>query len=137
MTQLQRVTKEQAGKLKNLGFGWECDSYYYLGNPSPAITCFDNWNKYTNTTSAVQLDLCCKWLRDVKGVHVNTLSIWHITYKKYVYVFNVSYPNGRHYDDGLEEEVLYDTYESAQSAGLDVALDYLIDNLSKVETYID
>lgn len=125
MSQLQRVTKEQAVKLKKLGFNRETDAYYYLDNPSTVTANYDNWNKYGNTLSACPLELACKFLRDTKKalIYVFPIDDWEH------YGVKVLFPDLSAPFHEIETEPKdYPTYESAQSAGLDVALEYLINN---------
>lgn len=120
MSQLQRVTKQQAVKLKEAGFDWETDAYYYQEAETPVISNYDNWNKYgNNSKSAAPLELACKWLRKVKGIDV---LVNKTQFKgRQLYYFGVYWPTGEYPHNGLNK---LGSYEAAQSAGLDVALDF-------------
>lgn len=117
MSQLQRVTKEQAVKLKEAGFDWETDAYYYQEAETPVISNYDNWNKYGNSKSAAPLELACKWLRETNKVDI--LVDKGINGRYYV-VLRI---NNRKHEEKYSWQK-HDAYEAAQSAGLDVTLDF-------------
>jgi len=74
MSQLQRVTKEQAVKLKEAGFNWKCGYYYDTsGDDLNDKLCMDNHNRDIEYWSAPELDLACKFLREVKGIDINPI----------------------------------------------------------------
>ena len=65
--QLQLVTLEQAERLRQAGFDWETDFYYWeAGRLYRTIALFSH-NQSDIAVPAVALAL--KWFRDVKGVY--------------------------------------------------------------------
>ena len=115
------VTYEQSQALKRLGFRDEVFGYYdefgRLG--VQAQTDYNvNWDYFI---SAPTLSHAQKWLREVKGIHVEP----HFQYGT---IFKVVIQSETKYlyktlDKG------YDTYELALSAGIDAALELLTNKL--------
>ena len=125
MSQLQRVTKEQSVKLKEAGFDWETNRFvklYENGMISDVlIGTYYNYNHFETMMSIPELDLACKWLRQTKKAIIFAFPIddWEH------YGFRVFYPDLSAPFYEVETELKdYPTYEAAQSAGLDVALDF-------------
>ena len=116
------VTYEQAQALKRLGFRDEVFGYYDEFGRLGINTQTDynvNWDYFI---SAPTLSHAQKWLREVKGIHVEP----HFQYGT---IFKVVIQSETKYlyktlDKG------YDTYELALSAGIDVALELLTDRLN-------
>jgi len=109
--QLQLVTFEQAKRLKNFGFDWECNAKYEYELITDNIDLF-NYNSQFWTYSAPTVALALKWFRDV---HVEKISI--LIDK----LFNYS----GEYFDGKDEwigTVSFKIYEEAESALLDELL---------------
>lgn len=128
------VTFEQAKALKELGFDWKCNHYYFMDwgelisyNPADIFdqlyVDFNNSSYWNNgesyTFSAPTLAQAQKWLREVKNIIV--LATCSIDYEQghewYWFVdkdIHIGFP-----------EQFYDTYEQALSAGVDKALDFL------------
>ena len=125
MNQLELVNKEQAIKLKESGFDWECVYHYLEDHELPAhnqiyieYTLFnkaENWNSFSDKFSAPELDLACKWLREVKGIIVVSLVL---DCRKNLYTFDLFTKTGKIY---IKRES-FNSYEAAQSAGLDIIL---------------
>jgi|SRR6185312_7677174 len=116
MGQLQRVTKEQAVKLKEAGFDWECKHIYFLnGHNDSDIMSYNNHNTGKNSWSSPPLALACKFMRDIISIDIEVHKDTPIG--KYVYKIISK-------DRVLWSSSIYPTYEAAQSAGLDVALDF-------------
>lgn len=73
------VTYEQAVKLRELGFDWECNHVYYGENathlfPDERKKLCECFRRNSNNTdyrfSAPTLNQAAKWLREVKGIAV-------------------------------------------------------------------
>ena len=108
--QLQLVTFEQAKRLKQLGFDWECDYVYNLiRNPFKIPIKSNGLNRtgvgYMFDCPTVALAL--KWFRDVKKLR---FSVCYMA-DKYFY----THPK-------TDDNRLFDTYEQAESALLDELL---------------
>jgi len=124
--QLQLVTYEQAKKLKELGFDWECTAFYDL-NENNELDYFANqvdWNNEVDTFSAPTVALALKWFRDVKGINnnigMNDFCDSMIYYGCYV----IQKGNiGIYKNTGLKSD-LESTYEAAESALLDALLEH-------------
>lgn len=126
------VTYEQAVKLKELGFGWECNhSYLYKaidksGNPHLYHVEMRDWNNFDNEVecfSVPRLDQAQKWLREVNGIHVEPCLQYGTIFK--VVVQSETRFLYKTFEKG------YNSYELALSAGIDTALKLLTDKLNK------
>ena len=130
------VTFEQAEKLKELGFDWEClyhyDGYYLDSNAcdyhsqNVESACMSNntveWNplKYIDAPFLYQVQ---NWLREEKNIHISITPMfpnWReddynvVTYEcTIITVEELAYNNQIGY---------YDSYEEALSAGIDRVL---------------
>lgn len=128
------VSYSQAVALKECGFDWECDRYYSKEDaadgtvweyPNPTYENFNDGSFGSRSVSAPTLALAQKWLRDEKGWHVQvringvrdmfSVEIWEMTANGYF--------NRLEHNDGHVK--LFDSYESALSAGLDVMLELI------------
>jgi hypothetical protein len=133
--QLQLVTHEQAQRLKQLGFNWECETFYIDGNidNSHNMINYNNneglfWNKddYDEEAtddgycSAPTVALALKWMRDEKGIRcaVNH-ETWYSTRTEAE--SNNYYPKRQGEKTGLG----YSIYEAAETALLDELLTIL------------
>lgn len=127
--QLQLVTFEQAKKLKEFGFNWECEDFYTFGsldncrnlinyNNNEALIWNEDEYKEGETDdkyySAPTIALALKWFRDEKNAHrvIGESS----TYFENEWYYNVS---------GNE----YDSYEAAESSLLDELIKFLENKL--------
>jgi hypothetical protein len=61
---LPLVSKEQALKLKELGFDWPCNAFYDNLTTQMATSSLVNWNDFSGI-SAPTVALALKWMRDV------------------------------------------------------------------------
>lgn len=122
MTQEDYVTFEQAKALKNLDFSWVCNAYYieYIDHQNKRHRDF-RFNDVSNYilfaadfASAPTLSQAQKWLRKVKGTHIEVS--FRLDGKWDCQIHNIT----NFYLMG----VLYgiDTYEQALSAGIDQVL---------------
>ena len=125
------VTYDQAIKLKELGFNWECYQYYNKDKKVWSWTaegygddCRD-WNDNIHATlgeaecSAPTLSQAQKWLREVKKI---TILIDALSTKKQFYW--KLYDNDLHFNGA--SNVNYNTYEETLSTGVDEALELLM-----------
>ena len=122
---LEIVKKEQAVKLKVLGFDWPTehlflendDSMFDDGNTYPK----DNHNAYGDATySAPEILLAIKWLRSKLNIHVSVDT-------------DYSDPNNIIYNSVIRNEsyrviktASYFDWETAERNGLQLALEYLL-----------
>ena len=119
--QLALVTYEQAKKLKELGFDWECTAFYDL-NENNELDYFANqvdWNNEVDTLSAPTVALALKWSREVMGIQYTIEFIEGSgQYECYVYKeFTFIKHNG---NLGISKNA----YEAAESALLDTLLEH-------------
>ena len=131
------VTHEQAIKLKELGFDWDCNHYYENGklyegvvdeDEDPDInsdypTTYGNYNFTKQTCSAPTLAQVQKWLREVKHIDIDIDSVYHRldTGDKVMYGLRI----GVQRTFQKEFYLNHDTYEQALSSGIDTALKIL------------
>lgn len=126
------VTYEQAQKLKELGFDWECNHYYKVGENHR----FENYAIYSveeldhissayedlnnnHCISAPTLAQAAKWLRE-KGIII-IVDYSHYDNFEQLYYFDIKRATNNRVTVGVET----DTYEQALSAGIDKALKLL------------
>ena len=65
------VSFEQAQRLKELGFDWECNHWYHpLEDKILESVDYSNHNRFERPYSAPTLSQAQKWLREVKGIAV-------------------------------------------------------------------
>lgn len=105
--QLPYVTKEQAVRLKELGFDWPCD-FFFLGDEP-----FKRRGQFNNSgigESMPTIPLALMWARS-----------------KYLFGY-VSKHKGDFYFVFMnqDDDNTFDTYEEAESALLDYVLEYLL-----------
>ena len=93
------VTYEQAVKLKELGFDWECNHF----NPD---------------CSAIRLDQAQRWLREKHNLSVEPIC-------NMVRQWNVNVCEIDNFGTAVYSKMNLDTYELALSAGIDKALELL------------
>lgn len=120
------VTFEQAVKLKELGFNWECDYCYYYNfhnhdNPIFARHELIDPCDVEEYWDAPTLSQAQKWLREVKEICVT--SGIKIHEGKYKFNWSITlFKEGR----GIwDESVIYDTYEQALLAGINRVLELI------------
>lgn len=119
------VTYEQAVKLKKLGFDWNVSQYYAIDDNKEHKLCrepiigggTDNYNNYDGDTSAPELHIAQKWIREQCGWHICIDAEFDKTW------FYGLVPIGGPTEDGGNE---FDSYESALRAGIDDVLQMLI-----------
>lgn len=116
------VTFEQAQKLKQLGFDWECNHYYHLYDEQDTLSTlskFENSNKFDKNWSAPTLAQAQKWLREVKGIII----IPHVIHVEDILKYDF-YIYGELLDIECDFEG-FNTYEFALSEGINKALNFL------------
>ena len=137
------VTYEQAIKLKNLGFDWDCGYYYnecnqnFMPNTNDSYgmlntnDLLDNINRIWNCISAPTLSQAQKWLRNIKDIIiVIDFDNWCEKYGCHVYKKTIY--NSENIKDSYgsmlvtnESNEDFDSYEQALSMGIDKALELL------------
>lgn len=120
------VTYEQAVKLKELGFDGECRAYYYdtkeiSGNLIP----FNYNSRDIGVISSPTLSEVQKWLREVKEIEVGVFAEFDGELRTGQWVWLMRKFNTHLFDTVFPEDINYDSYEQALSAGLDKALKLL------------
>ena len=123
--QLQIVTFEQAKKLKELGFDWRVIDFYHKDNPKLAWVAGEidywYWNQFPYKISAPTTALALKWLRDEKKIFMN---IGQMKFNSKITFYHCDT-----FSSTIRED--FKSYEEAESAGLDYALEYLLNNKTK------
>ena len=126
--QLQLVTLEQAKKLKELGFDWECIYLYDESGKRCSVITKENHNDLPIFFSAPEIALALKWFRDERGMRYN------IEFHN-----DLEFRNEEHYEYNYWEDTYNNckckwckTYEAAESALLDALIEYAEGN-SKCE----
>jgi hypothetical protein len=124
--ELQRVNREQAKRLKKLGFDRRVVYYFDKTQDDGLVTnpliCFaDNHNKDETKISAPTVALALKWIRDEKKL-LCFVSCWYGSTTKYEWLWQ-----GRVIIINKHpiETAFYATYEAAESALLDKLLTLL------------
>lgn len=110
------VTIETAKLLKEHGFEWECNRYYYDGEYYFA-TISDNWNDDTGLVSIPTHQMACAWLREVHhifieiGTHVDLNGNYNFGYtildNKCKFVGRGYRDFNWNYEDAVEEACIY------------------------------
>lgn len=118
------VSFEQAKRLKELGFDWECNHHYdnegdCLLNPGIMGNIYYNCNELDSIISAPTLAQAQKWLREAKQIIIIPCVAYREGIMKYDF-YIVDEPI-----DLFDDSELFDTYEEALSAGIDKALELL------------
>jgi len=130
--ELQRVTFEQAKRLKKAGFNWECDYFYLTGKhgekPVQNELCTYgqswNYNEYAGEYySAPTVALALQWFRDEKELHglvANNACGYYWDISK-AGRNGTGIPMQLDMDDieGTNDGGCFDAYEAAESALLD------------------
>lgn len=129
------VTYAQAVRLKECGFNEPC-RYYYNSNQilfMCAISLGTTNNRYlaeiaNGMTTVPTLAQAAKWLRDKHNLHVQIESVMG---KRWAYTLVDTAPQsdmeGEYYDRIPNRDCypVFDTYESAMSAGINAALELI------------
>lgn len=115
------ITFEQAKALKECKFDWECNHYYFHsadGSIYRNMQLTGEYRNYNNLSkaysSAPTQAMAQKWLRDVHDLHICVDAT--IGEEEWQFIL-------RRIHDSIESSGYgFDSYESALSAGIDVAL---------------
>ena len=120
------VSFEQAVKLKELGFDWDCNHWYHPLETDKIIECqtYCNHNSFERPYSAPTLYQAQKWLRE-KEIEVGVFAEFDGELQTGKWVWLMRKFNTHLYDTVFPEDINYDTYEQALSAGIDEALELL------------
>ena len=127
------VSLEVAKLLKDIGFDWECKEYYYNFATTGWSLSFDdnfvNWNSWSERyISAQTLEVAQRWLRENKDFDINVLtdfdSVKRLYYVRYV-VKDGHYKT--YYISNNQSYVYFKTYEEAQEAGINKALEMILE----------
>lgn len=126
------ATYEQSVKLKELGFDWEVEHFYGLNESNEPKLCKlpdalggqDNHNKYHDSFSAPTLAQVQKWLRE-KEIEVGVFAEFDGEIRTGQWVWLMRKFDTHLYDTVFPEDISYDTYEEALSAGIDKAIEFL------------
>ena len=110
--QLQLATLEQAKKLKELGFDEKTQLFYIQAKSGDRI--------YIPPVA-----LALKWLREVKRICVDIITCQKKREESRLWMYEVKSDNGYRLMP-LRPDQTANTYEEAESAGLDLALDKLL-----------
>lgn len=111
------VSYGQSKLLKKLGFLWQCDASYQQG--ILINMCYPYSATRVSGTPAPFVAYALKWLRDEKDHNVNIIPVIMGNGKK-MYLVDYFYGKIKDSDNGV-----YETYEKAESAGLDFVLNHL------------
>jgi hypothetical protein len=119
--ELQIVTYEQAVKLKELGFDWECTHCYYneQADEKPVKVIYKNHNNGSSFQySAPTVALALKWFRDVKCFFGN-VNFSTFYFRKGYYFDSFSFENRK---IEMKSDHNFNSYEAAEIALLDELL---------------
>ena len=111
--ELQRVTLEQAKKLKALGFDWKV--YHWYNSDGSLSTSWDTHSRNQDgySIAAPTVALALKWMRDVKGIDcgvaIGAGKRYFAAFSCYGVLIKITGKKG----------VIPNTYEAAESALLD------------------
>lgn len=118
----QRVTKEQAIRLKEAGFDWEVNQYYNKDREPlkrlDEVNMNDTYYNRYGCVSAPTLSQCCKWLRDVKGWHVVAVASQHFDAWRSIYA-------KKGVENNFRSAVDFETYDLAISDCIDAVLEQI------------
>ena len=132
------VSFEVAKLLKEVGFDWECKTYYDISLYRDEIIIEGEFHDYNFTTgniifSAPTLDVAQRWLRDVKQLDISIHYDPTIKSQPYAYfiydveekfddIFGIISPVTHSYSDGY-----FYTYEEAQEASIKKAIEIILE----------
>ena len=148
---LSVVTREQAEKLKRLGFDWATDSYYEKDSGRVIFVPYneDDLNSdvesiskdYTNCISAPTIAIALKWLRDKYGIYQ---SIYVRSINKNIFGYSVGHSIllmdliGCDLSEEFEIEnagtdgIHGLSYEEAESNGMNFAINWILKNAQSI-----
>lgn len=120
--ELEIVSKEIATELKELGFNWKCNRFYF-----PLLQWLCSYEDYEGNCDikipAPTQALVCKWFREVKHIKVLTKHSDIGTYNYEIRI--VTEPNQIGKWERIGNINSYNTYELAEEAGIIKAIEIL------------
>lgn len=130
------VTKEQAIKLREIGFDEQCDKVWGEYDDYEGLHNILNNNRYNSDKlfSAPSMPFALAWLREEKRMHISA----HPNYNAdgIIYMCTVFFIEDEHVNNILLKDEpltvdytppkIFNTYDEANSEGLNYALEYLI-----------
>lgn len=126
---LQLVTKDQAKKLKELGFDWPTQ-YYYNNLVEYPQGGYGYQDKVDGEFAAPEIQLAFKWLRETKNIYCSAQ--YKIKNKKVVFSpqvykhdYNASFSIPLHYKDGVEL-IENESLEVVENICLNCVLNYFL-----------
>lgn len=119
------VTIETAKLLKEHGFEWECNRYYYDGEYY-FVTISDNWNDDTGLVSIPTHQMALAWLREVHNKHCDIG--YDVDSNWFFQIIDLKETVECHYTEAkcYHVETEFNTYEEAVEAACLWALENLI-----------
>jgi len=117
-TKLQIVAKEQAVKLRQLGFDWQTEYLFHTKSKEPFPS--NGMGVYHKDTYfyAPTVALAMRWIREEKRINIDVN--FHCVENKYwigIYDYNKLI---------YSTDVLFTIHEDAELAGIDYSLNYLL-----------
>ena len=119
------VSYSQAVKLKELGFSEEVTGKYIDCPNDPTLfqgMLYQPWNLEDDEILAPRLDQAAAWIREIKGWDITSIPTL-AEYGEKKYRWDICHWSKPEYGDCSNG--IFDTYESALSAGIDKALELL------------
>lgn len=139
------VPFELAKKLKEKGFREKCYAYWcggdnyhtlrynFIQNPAPSrkltikdFNACENWYCERNCYDVPTISQVLKWLRDTKQIVFGTVPMQEMDGDYLGWCITIYKVDDNGYGLSWQEELYYQTYESAALAGIEYALDNLI-----------
>ena len=130
----QYVTYETAKLLKEKGFDWGCNGYWFISgdsktfNISPSINP-RNWNgaksDFLELLSRPTQQMACRWFWVEKGLNINAIYGDYPALKKSFWMPQIDSLNGCY---GVDDEDFFREYDSREDC-IEAALRYTLTNL--------
>lgn len=115
------VSLEVAKLLKEAGFDWDTYSAYNKdGMFTDKNRSILTWNDFANYYSTPTLDVAQRWLREVKNTHIEISPSSDMS----AYIYNILLSKDKFW---LGSPISYITYEEAQEAGINKALEKILE----------
>jgi len=130
MNELQLVTFEQAKQLKEIGFDWNVNTYYFSDgelHQNVSINGFSDWNIGHCYFSAPTVALALQWIRDVKKTP-NAVNFWDVV----SWAYEGSYQVCNIIDIGDKRLQPRTTYTTPSNSDYNIAESALLDELLNI-----